>query len=55
MHKIKVEKPRGLYRVVVEMPSGKKEVRWVNSKNSIWQICSEYMVPFDSIKWEPMR
>lgn len=55
MHRIKVEKPRGLYRVTIEMPSGKKEIKWANSKNNIMQICEEYMVPFDTVKWEQMK
>ena len=55
MHKITVEKPRARLKVTIENPSGKKEVRWVDTHFSVNQICEEYLVPIDSVRWSPMK
>lgn len=55
VHRITVQKPKARFRVAIESPSGKKEVRWVESKFSIDQICAEYGVSTSSVKWEPMK
>ena len=55
MNRITVEKPKARYRVVIELQSGKKEIRWVDSKYSVDQICEEYLVSTSSVKWVPMR
>ena len=55
MHAITVQKPKAKYRVAIKAPSGKLEVRWVDSKYSVDQIAEEFGVSISSIKWEPMR
>jgi len=55
MHKITVEKPKDKLRVIIETPSGKKEIRWVGSRYSVEQICEEYGVSVSSVRWSNMK
>lgn len=54
-HRIIVEKPKARFRVTIELPSGKKETRWVQSNMAVNQICEEFGTPIHEVQWKPMK